>query len=113
MWQKYKGQWHLLLNHSSDMQDGRFLETACGDQIQSKRKNQNVFNSGENCKVCIGVWHLVFTSNADAITTLKNSFDLVVLRRSLWLTRSSTLKKAIGARIRKLEKDAVRKRNCD
>ncbi len=108
MWQKEKGKWHLLLNHSADLQDGRFLQTACGNQIQVKRKSQNVFALGENCSVCMGVWHIVFTSVAEAKTTLKTTTNLDVLNRSLELTKSISLMNAIVSRINKIKKAGVK-----
>ena len=107
MWQKDKGEYHLLLNYSSETQDGSFRATACEGLIQSKKKNQSLFPlHGEGCVICEGVWRLVFTSVDDAKTTLKHTENLTVMRRALELTKSVTLKKAIEARVRKLEKEA-------
>lgn len=111
MWQKNKSKYHLLLNYSNETRDGSFCQVACGDQLQSKKKKQSVFlPRGEECPICKGVWHLAFTSTADAMITLKNETNIKVLNQAAIITKSTTLLKAINARIRKIEKDAVKER---
>lgn len=109
MWQKDKGKLHLLLQHSSDVAEGRFLQTACGDQVQVRKDKQQSFPNhiADCCVVCTGVWRLVCTSVDDAKGTLNHATNMAVLRRSFEITGSITLKKLIGARIRKLEKVGV------
>lgn len=111
MWQKNKGKYHLLLNYSNETHDGSYRQVACGDLLRSKKKNQSVFLPlGEDCVICKGVWHLAFTSTADAMTTLRNETNIKVLNQAAIITKSTTLLKAIHARIRKIEKDAVNAR---
>ncbi len=106
MWQRSRGKYHLLLNFSADVYDGRFLQSACGDQIQVNKKNQQAFiwSYEKTCKVCTGVWHICFTSVADAKPTIAKETNMKVLRRALELAKQSTLRKAIEVRIKKLEK---------
>jgi hypothetical protein len=106
MWQKNKGKFHLLLRFSADLIDGQFLQSACGDQIQVRRKSQRSWIWGEAiekfCPVCVGVWQLCFTSVDDAKQTLANQTNIKVLERALEVARQTTLKKAIETRIKKL-----------
>lgn len=106
MWQRSRGKFHLLLHFSADVADGRFLQSACGDQIQVNKKNQEafVFNSEKQCAIYAGVWHISFTSVADAKTAVQNQTNLKVLNRALELARQATLRKMLEARIKKLEK---------
>jgi hypothetical protein len=110
MWQKEKGKLHLLLNHSSAVLDGRFFQTACGELVQSRKDKQKLFpdHIADCCVVCTGVWRLTFTSVDDAKGTLRLTTNLTVLRRSLEITTSVTLKKMLQARIHKLEKVGVK-----
>lgn len=111
MWQKNKRKYHLLLNYSSETREGSFRRTACGDQIQSKKKNQSLFPvHGEGCAICEGVWHLAFTSTADAMGSLKNETNIKVLENAAIITRSTTLLRAINARISKIKKNAEKER---
>lgn len=107
MWQRSRGKYHLLLNFSADVGDGRFLQSACGDQIQVNKKNQMAYiwsYTERSCPICIGVWHICFTSVADAKPTIAKETNMKVLRRALELAKQSTLRKAIEVRIKKLEK---------
>ena len=106
MWQKHKGSYHLLLNNAETMEDGRFAQTACIELLQVRHKDQvpYVIYDQKKCIVCNGVWHIVFTSVQDARTSLKNQDNIKVLRRAADLTRSITLKMALEAKVRKLEK---------
>lgn len=112
MWQKDKGKFHLLLNYSSDAtQEGLFRQTACNNSFQFRRAKQDLFAPHEQCcKICWGVYRLICTSVDDAKKSLAFETDLKVLNRSLELTRSITLRKAIVSRIRKMEKDAKKDR---
>lgn len=107
MWQRNRGKFHLLLHFSADVADGRFLQSACGDQIQVRRNNQEafVFNSEKQCPICAGIWHICFTSVFDAKTTVQQEKRLKVLNRALELAHQSTLKKVINSRINKLLRD--------
>lgn len=109
MWQKYKGRFHLLLRFSADVVDGRFLHSACGDQIQVKRKTQKpwMFDADKPCVVCVGVWRLCFTSVDDAKNTLAKETNIKVLNRALEIASQKTLCKAIEVRIKKLQKGVV------
>ena len=110
MWQKNEGKLHLLLNHRSDVAEGRYLQTACGDQGQVRKDKQQLFPAhiADCCVVCTGVWRLVCTSVDDAKGTLSYTTNMTVLRKSLEITTSVTLKKMLQARIRKLEKVGVK-----
>jgi hypothetical protein len=105
MWQKNKGKFHLLLRFSADLIDGKFLQSACGDQIQVRRKAQRSWIWGEEkmCPICMGIWRLCFTSVDDARQSLKNQTNIKVLERALEIARQATLKKAIETRIKKLK----------
>ena len=106
MWQKVKGKYHLLLSPAyriDDIADGRFLQTACQNQVQVRKKNQVSYPLKDKCGICSGVSHLVNTSVDEAKRIyLKKETRLVVLYRALELTSSKTLKTAIAARIRKV-----------
>ncbi len=106
MWQRSRGKFHLLLHFSPDVADGRFLQSACGDQIQVRRKNQETFvvNPEKQCPICAGVWHIVFTSVADAKTTVQSARNAKMLKRALELASQATLRKMIEVRIKKLQK---------
>lgn len=111
MWQKNKSKHHLLLNYSNETCDGSFRQTACGDQIRSKKKNQSAYPPlAQDCEICSEVWHIAFTSVSEAISKLKNTTNVKVLDQVAILTNSTTLLKAIHARMRKLEKDKLRER---
>lgn len=112
MWQKNKGTYHLLLRFSADVVDGQFLQTACGDQIQVRRKSQStwVFDAHKPCPICVGVWRLCFTSVDDAKKTLSKETNIKVLNRALEIASQKTLRRAIEARIRKLGIDKKRER---
>lgn len=109
MWQKNKGTFHLLLHFSSDVVDGRFLQTACGDQIQVRRKSQStwVLDAQKPCPICVGVWRLCFTSVDDAKRTLRNETNVKVLNRALEIANQKTLRKAIEARIKRILRGGV------
>lgn len=109
MWQRSRGKFHLLLNFSVDVADGRFLQSACGDQIQVRRMNQEtfVFNSEKQCAICAGVWHICFTSVADAKTSVQGETNVKMLKRALELASQATLRKMIEARIKKLQKGSA------
>lgn len=106
MWQRSRGTHHLLLNFSADVNDGQFVQSACGAQVQVNKNNQKAFVSSyeKTCKVCTGVWHICFTSVADAKPTIAKETNMKVLTRALDLAKQSTLRKAIEARIKKLQK---------
>jgi len=106
MWQRSRGKFHLLLHFSRDVADGRFLLSACGDQIQVRQKNQETFvvNPEKQCPICAGVWHISFTSVADAKTTVQKETNMKVLKRALELASQATLRRMLEARIRKLQK---------
>lgn len=112
MWQKYKGKYHLILNHQIDKEDGRMIVIACDDVISSKKKNQTAYplDIRTCCEVCAYVWRLVYTSTSDAKNNIKDMSNLRALRRALYLSRSVTLNKMIDVRIRKIEKDAEKER---
>lgn len=111
MWQKDKGKYHLLLNFSDGVMEGGFLQTACEDMLQVRRRNQAMFHQLDSvCEVCNGVWHICYTSVDDAKQTLKNTSNLTVLRRATDIAKQATLIKAIEVRIRKVEKDAEKER---
>jgi hypothetical protein len=105
MWQKEKGKYHLLLNFSESVIDGRFLQTACNDLLQVQRNKQAEWVSDGRCIICEGVWRLICTSVDDAKQTLKDTDDLRVLQRALNLSKSVTLIKAIQARMNRLERE--------
>ena len=105
MWQKVKGKYHLLLAPAyriDDIADGRYLETACLERVQVRKKNQVSYPMKNKCGICSGVAHLVTASVDDARIYLKKENRLVVLYRALELTTSKTLKVVIEARIRKV-----------
>jgi len=106
MWQKVKGKYHLLLSFAhrvETIEDGRFLQTACQEQVQVRKKNQVPYPLENKCGICSGVSHLINTSVDEAKRYyLKRESRLVVLYRAHELTTSKTLRKAIEARIRKV-----------
>jgi hypothetical protein len=101
MWQKHRGKYHLLLGMNvPSVREGRFLGTACQEQIQVRKKNQVQYPLERKCAICSGVSHLVYTSVDEARRFyLPKETRLVVLYRALELTQSKTLKAAIEARI--------------
>lgn len=109
MWQKEKGAYHLLIvgyGRVEDVKDGRFLQAACRRQVQMRRSRQKIYPhpNDRKCGICSGVSELIHTSVEEAIRySLKRESRLPVLKRALDLTRSATLQKAIGAKIRKVE----------
>jgi hypothetical protein len=104
MWQKYNGEFHLLLGDVEHAPDGSFLQTACQEQIRKKSARQKVFPSPQErrCGTCSGVSSLINTSVDDAKISLKQETRLVVLYRAVELTTSKTLKQAIESRIRQV-----------
>lgn len=114
MWQKDKaGKVHLLTLNSDNpcRMNGSISSTACGVELRIDSKKQISAHEVQNmCEVCKGIWHIVFTSVDDAKKSMALVTDLVVLRRSSVLTRSKTLRNALDARIRKLEKEADKNR---
>ena len=106
MWQKVKGKYHLLLTFTPDIQDGRFLLGACGNQVQVLRQNQVSYVSygGHMCVICNGVWHINCTSVDDARHSISEQTNLKVLRRALELADRKTLQQLLRSRISKLEK---------
>lgn len=111
MWQKDGRKFHLLLNYSSDTMDGLYRPIACDDSIQFRRSKQDLFAPHEKCcPICWGIYRLTCTSVDDAKKSLTHETSLAVLHRASYLTKSVTLRKAIDARIRKLEKEAKNQR---
>jgi hypothetical protein len=110
MWQKVKGKYHLLWNFSPDVQDGRFLQTACHDMVQARKKNQVSYVSygGHMCETCKGIWHINCTSVDDARHSIRDQANLKVLRRALELADRKTLRQALQSRISRLEKAGKR-----
>jgi Zn-finger nucleic acid-binding protein len=108
IWQKHKNNYHLLRPVSDGLQDGAYVKTVCNVQIVVKRKDQLVIVTDDMCPICNGVWHLVYTSVADAMQSVRRETNQKVLDCAAIATSSSTLLKAINARIRKLQKDALR-----
>jgi|SRR5690349_11401338 len=106
MWQKVKGKYHLLLAPAfriEDIADGRFLQTACQELVQVRKKHQVSYPRERKCGICSGVSALIHTSVEEARRySLPKESRLVVLYRALELTNSKTLKAAIEARIRKV-----------
>lgn len=111
MWQRIKKddeQWHFIKNTQADL-NGYVCETACGEKIVldiAAARTDPYLVPG--CKYCVPIWHLVCTSVDEARAQLKNVFDMRVLTRAALLIDSVTLLRAIDARIRKLEKLAVK-----
>jgi hypothetical protein len=109
MWQKVNGKYHLLLSAVpiEDVSDGRFMQSACGSQVQVRRKNQisHVSYGGKRCEICNGVWFINFTSVDDARQSIKGQTNLKVLRRALELSDRVTLTRALASRISMLEKE--------
>ena len=114
MWQKRvdEEEYHLLWSYDADL-NGQAVNTACGDLVVVNLKEQVSHPYlVKGCAVCVGVWHLVCTSVQDARGELKHTNNLKVLRRAMELTKSVTLAKALGARIRKIEKYAEKANAC-
>ena len=105
MWQRDRKNYHLILNSYAVTPDGYLIEMACGAQRQQRKSRQTTLAPYlEHCPICDGIWRIVFTSVEDAKSTVRSTSDMKVLKRSLALTNSATLKKMINARIKKLEK---------
>lgn len=105
MWQKAKGKYHLLMGIEPEKAgEGRFLLTACDDQIQVRKKNQvaYVMRTEEMCKVCNGVWHIRFTSVEDARSYIRNQANLKILQRALELEDRKTMRQVLEYRIKHL-----------
>ncbi|MBI5964909.1 MAG: hypothetical protein HY863_15630 [Chloroflexi bacterium] len=113
MWQKKNKddeEYHLLWDIDADL-NGHEVKTACDESIVVNLKDQRsnpYFVPG--CALCVPIWHLTCTSVHDAIGKLKHIDNLKVLRRAQELTKSVSLKKAFGARIRKIERNAEKER---
>ena len=110
MWQKKKNDgsetYHLIWNVGGDL-NGHEVTTACGEKVTMDIADQKNIFLVPGCAICVPIWHLIGDSAQDAIRDLGHITDLVVLQRSQELTTSKTLKRAIVARIRKIEKAGV------
>jgi hypothetical protein len=107
MWQKENGKYHMLVNYDqSEGDDGRCLGTFCGRTLRVNEKTVEAFVMDRRCKICEGVWRLVCTSVDDAKCTLRSENDHDILYWAEIHAKQATLKKAIRARIKKLEKEA-------
>ncbi len=104
-WQKAKGKFHYLPYDDGIVEEGRFLSAGCSVLMQVSRRSQVIYPEMSNrCEECVDVWRLIATSVDDAKITLKSETRLIVLEQAAKFTKSITLRKAIEARIRKLEK---------
>jgi len=105
MWQKDRKNYHLILNSNAVVLEGELIEMACGIQRHPNKSRQVVITpTWEHCPICDGIWHIVFTSVADARDRVKTTTNVKVLSRALELASQVTLRKMIEARIRKLQK---------
>ncbi len=110
MWQRpYKNAkvYHYLLRDDWRLEDDAIAQVACGVEISIRRAIQDVYPIHRRCGICNGVYHLVSTSVAEAMGSLKNQENVDVLRIAAEVVCLATLKKAIEAKIKRLDKAEV------
>jgi hypothetical protein len=112
MWQRKRGseEYHLLWDINADL-NGKEVQTACGELVVVNINDQMINPYlVPGCALCVPIWHLVSTSVHDALGELKHVDNLKVLQRAQELTKSVSLRKAFGARVRKLERATEKER---
>lgn len=106
MWQKVDGKYHwVLITGRRLVLDGQQAMTYCNEAVIVHPADQVPYVTEDRCEFCNGVAKIIHTAAYEAIQySVKRETRVDVLRRALDFTSSVTLRKAIKAKLRKLEK---------